>query len=79
MAKKIFKWKFDAWHTAKSLMVLMIILAVLTYKPIFKGFIVHGYIVHVLDFIVVVLCGMECSICFTIVYSVKRKNEKTNG
>jgi hypothetical protein len=37
-AKKVFKWKFDAWHTAKSLMVLMMVLAVLTYEPTFKGF-----------------------------------------
>lgn len=52
IAKKIFKWKFDAWHTAKSCMILMIVLAVLTYKPTFKGFLINGYIVHVLDFIV---------------------------
>lgn len=33
LAKKIFRWKFDAWHTAKSLMILMIVGAVLTYHP----------------------------------------------
>lgn len=35
-AKTIAGWKFDAWHTAKSLMLCFFSIAVVFYKPIFN-------------------------------------------
>lgn len=32
-AYKIFGWKFDAWHIAKSLMIILITLSIILYKP----------------------------------------------
>jgi hypothetical protein len=34
-AKKIFGWKFDLWHVAKSSMLLFIIIAMVAYNPVF--------------------------------------------
>lgn len=33
-AKKVFGWKFDAWHVAKSTMVILMAVAIVSYKPI---------------------------------------------
>jgi hypothetical protein len=33
-AKKVFGWKYDAWHVAKSMMVISLAFAVVFYKPI---------------------------------------------
>lgn len=33
-AKKIFQWKYDAWHCFKSSMIICLALAVVTYRPI---------------------------------------------
>lgn len=38
-AKKIFGWKFDAWHVAKSLMIICASLAIVLYKPVFPWYI----------------------------------------
>ncbi len=35
-AKKIFGWKFDAWHIAKSLMVISLSIAIVLYKETFN-------------------------------------------
>lgn len=35
-AKKIFSWKFDGWHVFKSLMIILLVLAIVFYKPIFN-------------------------------------------
>jgi hypothetical protein len=35
-AKKVFGWKFDAWHVAKSLMVCTVILGYFYHTPIVK-------------------------------------------
>lgn len=34
-AKKLFGYKFDAWHICKSLMIICFCLALVFYKPIF--------------------------------------------
>jgi hypothetical protein len=34
-AKKVFGWKFDAWHVAKSLMIISFTVGIVLYKPIF--------------------------------------------
>jgi hypothetical protein len=34
-AKKVFGWKFDAWHVAKSLMIISLAFAIVLYTPIF--------------------------------------------
>ena len=34
-AKKIFGYKFDAWHIAKSVMIVCLILAAILYEPVF--------------------------------------------
>jgi hypothetical protein len=33
-ANKIFGWKFDAWHVAKSLMIISLAFAIVLYRPI---------------------------------------------
>lgn len=33
-AKKIFGWKFDAWHIAKSIMVMLLAGSIVTYTPV---------------------------------------------
>ncbi len=45
-AKKFFGWKFDAWHIAKSTMVVCLIAAIVVYKPILSmglDFLILGY------------------------------------
>ena len=37
-AKKIFGWKLDAWHIAKSLMIISLCLAVVFYVPVLGTF-----------------------------------------
>lgn len=54
-AKRIFGWKFDGWHVFKSLMLILLMIAVVSYKPIF------GWI----DFI---LFGMVWNINFSFAY-----------
>ena len=34
VTKKIFGWKYDAWHVFKSLMVILLALAITSYRPI---------------------------------------------
>jgi len=34
-AKKVFGWKFDAWHVAKSSMIISLAFAIVLYKPVF--------------------------------------------
>ena len=34
-AKRVFGYKFDAWHIAKTLMIVSLILAVYFYEPLF--------------------------------------------
>lgn len=43
-AKRVFGWKFDGWHVFKSLMITLLMLAIVFYKPIFGwiDFIVFG-------------------------------------
>jgi hypothetical protein len=33
-ARKVFGWKFDAWHVAKSLMIVLLCLGTVLYRPI---------------------------------------------
>jgi hypothetical protein len=33
-AKKVFGWKFDAWHVAKSLMIISLAFGIVLYRPI---------------------------------------------
>jgi len=33
-AKKVFGWKFDAWHVSKSLMIISFTFGIVFYKPI---------------------------------------------
>lgn len=35
-ARKVFGWKFDGWHCAKSLMVVFLAFAILTYSEVFS-------------------------------------------
>ncbi len=34
IAKKIFGWKYDAWHVFKSSMIILLALAIVSYKPV---------------------------------------------
>ena len=33
-AKRVFGWKFDAWHVAKSLMIISLAFGIVLYRPI---------------------------------------------
>ena len=44
-AKKIFGWKFDAWHIAKSAMITLLIAGAVLYRPVFNpipDFFIYG-------------------------------------
>lgn len=36
-ARKIFGWKLDAWHIAKSAMIITLCIAIVTHEPIITG------------------------------------------
>jgi len=55
-AKKIFGWKLDAWHYAKSLMIISICLAVALYNPF----------IPVIDFIIF---GIAWNTTFNLFYN----------
>lgn len=42
-AKKIFNYKVDAWHIAKSCMIICFVMAIITFKPI------HQWWVHLIS------------------------------
>ena len=56
-ATKIFGWKFDAWHVAKSLMLSFTLLAACLYSPILGG---------VFDFL---LFGIVWNLTFNLFYN----------
>jgi hypothetical protein len=35
-AKKIFGWKADAWHIAKSTMIILLVAGIVIYQPVFN-------------------------------------------
>jgi hypothetical protein len=36
LARKIFEWKFDLWHTCKSAMIACMVIAIVAYRPMFE-------------------------------------------
>jgi len=34
-AKRVFGWKYDSWHVAKSSMIISLAFAIVLYKPVF--------------------------------------------
>lgn len=56
-AKKIFGWKFDAWHCAKSLWIITMAWAIVMYQPVFEY--------KLLD---VLLIGLIWNLVFVISY-----------
>ena len=56
-ATKIFTWKYDAWHVAKSSMVIFLLMAVGLYSPILGG---------VFDFL---LFGAVWNLTFNLFYN----------
>ena len=57
-AKKVFGWKYDGWHVFKSTMIVLIMLAIVLYQPIFNP---------VLDFI---LLGGIWNSTFSFIYKL---------
>lgn len=60
-AKRIINWKFDGWHVFKSSMIVLLMLAVVLYKPIF------GWV----DF---VLFGLLWNCTFNLTYKLLKCN-----
>lgn len=56
-AKKIFSYKLDAWHLAKSLMIICFAFAVILYQPIWKWWI---------DFLII---GVVWNAVFNVFYN----------
>lgn len=63
-AKKIFGWKFDAWHISKSTMVMFLIAGAVLYQPVFNP---------ILDFL---LLGILWNASFNLGYNHLLKSKK---
>lgn len=59
-ATKVWGWKFDAWHLAKSLVIILICAAIVTYQPF----------IILIDMIVL---GTVWNLTFTIFYKLFKK------
>lgn len=35
-AKKVFGWKYDGWHVAKSIMIICLVVAIVVFKPYYQ-------------------------------------------
>jgi len=56
-AKKVFGWKFDAWHVAKSTMVVLLCFSIVLYSPVISPLI---------DFLI---AGATWNLSFNIFYN----------
>lgn len=56
-SKKIFNWKFDGWHVAKSLMIICLVGAIITFR------VYHQWWVHFISF------GVIWNVTFEFFYS----------
>jgi hypothetical protein len=54
--KKIFGYRFDAWHVAKSMMIILMVLAAVLYEPVLG---------QLYDFL---LCGVIWNFTFWLFY-----------
>lgn len=69
--KKIGGWKLDVWHVCKSAMLLMLLAAIMVYRPIIHlSFTALGYQFHYADY---VLYGVVWCIVFNVGYNYLKK------